>query len=78
MLTWNDEYIDLGRHKPGEPIAHYWALQGKLYRIVHYIGFGQKYQATVNGPDGSEAYSEHVKLADAKAWCEAQATQVAA
>lgn len=81
MLTWHEEYIDLGLRQPGQPIAHVWAMDGKLYRIVHFIGFGQKYQATVYSPgldDCVEAYSEFVKLADAKAWCEAQTQQVAA
>lgn len=70
-IYWTDDYIDLGFRKAGDPIASYHALNRAL-TIVHYIGFGQKYECTAYGER-----AEFVKLADAKAWCEARAEKVA-
>lgn len=77
MLSFTNEYIDLGLHKSG-PIHREFAIADRLYEVSIGIGFRRKWDAVIHGKAGVEASEQFETLADAKAWLNAQAVRVAA
>jgi hypothetical protein len=77
MLNFIDEYIDLGLRQSG-PVHREVAIADRLYEVSIGIGFRRKWDAVIHGQSGVEASAQFEKLADAKAWLNAQALRVAA
>lgn len=77
MLTFIDEYIDLGLRQSG-PVHREVAIADRLYEVSIGIGFGRKWDAVIHGAAGIEASAQFDKIDDAKAWLNAQAVRVAA
>ena len=77
MLTFIDEYIDLGLRQSG-PVHREVAIADRLYEGSIGIGFGRKWDAVIHGATGIEASAQFDKIDDAKAWLNVQAVRVAA
>jgi hypothetical protein len=77
MLSFTNEYIDLGLHKSG-PIHREVAIADRLYEVSIGIGFRRKWDAVIHGKAGVEASAQFDKIDDAKAWLNSQVVRVAA